>query len=387
MSWASSGADPVGEADRQFTICNACRYCEGHCAVFPAMEMRRAFTKGDLGYLANLCHDCRACYHHCQYAPPHEFAVNLPRVLSQLRTETYAEAAWPAPLALAFRENALVTALAVAFALVIFVIGTFALVDGGTLFAAHQGPGAFYAVIPHGVMVWLFGAAFLFSVAVIVVGFFRFRAITEDGTGLFGGTAQAGHDAATLTYMEGGGIGEEQAGCPYPGDTPATARRIFHHLTAGGFVLCFIATCIGTVHHYLLGWIAPYSFYSLPVVFGTLGGIGLIVGPAGLLALDALARMEARNEPDGGPGDPARMALDSGFSLLLMLTSITGFALLFWRHTEAMGMLLAIHLGIVMALFVTLPYGKFIHGIYRFAALSRYAREQKAAVRGHSREE
>ena len=30
------------------TICNACRYCEGLCAVFPAMEMRRTFAAGDL---------------------------------------------------------------------------------------------------------------------------------------------------------------------------------------------------------------------------------------------------------------------------------------------------------------------------------------------------
>ena len=37
-------------------ICNACRYCEGLCAVFPAMEMRRNFNAADLNYLANLCH-------------------------------------------------------------------------------------------------------------------------------------------------------------------------------------------------------------------------------------------------------------------------------------------------------------------------------------------
>ena len=44
------------------TVCNSCRYCEGLCAVFPAMEMRRSFPAGDLNYLANLCHTCGACY-------------------------------------------------------------------------------------------------------------------------------------------------------------------------------------------------------------------------------------------------------------------------------------------------------------------------------------
>jgi citrate/tricarballylate utilization protein len=49
--------DVIDEAARQMTICNACRYCEGHCAVFPAMELRLAFAAADLEYLANLCHD------------------------------------------------------------------------------------------------------------------------------------------------------------------------------------------------------------------------------------------------------------------------------------------------------------------------------------------
>ena len=40
----------LAEADRLMTVCNSCRYCEGLCAVFPAMEMRRAFGDGDLNY-------------------------------------------------------------------------------------------------------------------------------------------------------------------------------------------------------------------------------------------------------------------------------------------------------------------------------------------------
>ena len=71
-------AELLKEANRQIVICNACRYCEGFCAVFPAMERRRTFTDGDFTYLANLCFDCRACFYACQYAPPHEFNVNVP---------------------------------------------------------------------------------------------------------------------------------------------------------------------------------------------------------------------------------------------------------------------------------------------------------------------
>jgi citrate/tricarballylate utilization protein len=42
-----------------------------------------------------------------------------------------------------------------------------------------------------------------------------------------------------------------------------------------------------------------------------------------------------------------------------------------------MGPLLALHLGAVMALFVTLPYGKFVHALYRFAALVRFHIERR----------
>ena len=40
-------ADLMREGGRILTICNACRYCEGYCTVFPAMERRRSYTAGD----------------------------------------------------------------------------------------------------------------------------------------------------------------------------------------------------------------------------------------------------------------------------------------------------------------------------------------------------
>src|SRR6516164_921773 len=98
-------ADPPAEGRRILTICNACRYCEGYCAVFPALEHCQDFGAEDLHYLANLCHNCAECYYACQYAPPHEFAVNVPQVLAAIRRDSYRHYAWPQFLAGLFERS------------------------------------------------------------------------------------------------------------------------------------------------------------------------------------------------------------------------------------------------------------------------------------------
>jgi citrate/tricarballylate utilization protein len=106
-----------------------------------------------------------------------------------------------------------------------------------------------------------------------------------------------------------------------------------------------------------------------PVVLGALGGIGLAVGSAGLL----IARFKRAPELQ----DETRFGMDVAFILMLLLTSLTGLVLLFLRATPAMGIMLAVHFGVVFAFFLTLPYGKFVHGIYRFLALMQYVGESE----------
>ena len=100
-----SELDLFQEASRQLIICNACRYCEGYCPVFRAIEIRRDFKQSDVFYLSNLCHDCRACYYACMYTPPHEFAINIPKILAEARIETYRRWSWPGFLARAFKDR------------------------------------------------------------------------------------------------------------------------------------------------------------------------------------------------------------------------------------------------------------------------------------------
>ncbi|MGB8399357.1 tricarballylate utilization 4Fe-4S protein TcuB [Bradyrhizobium sp.] len=361
------GTSILEEADRLMTVCNSCRYCEGLCAVFPAMEMRRSFSDGDLNYLANLCHGCGACYADCQFSPPHEFNVNVPQTLAVVRAESYAAYAWPRALAGAFARNGLVISLIAALSVTAFIFGFAACNDRQVLFGVHTGPGAFYQLMPHHAMAALFGAALLYAIVALAMGVRAFWRDIGEPIGQradMGALWQAIRDAGELRYLDGGGVG-----CFNEDDRPTDRRKIYHHLTFYGFLLCFAATSVATLYHYLLAREAPYAWWDLPVALGTLGGIGLLIGPAGLLA--------EKCKRDPALVDGARTGMDVAFIAMLFLTSLTGMALLLWRDTAAMGPLLALHLGVVFALFVTAPYGKFVHGIYRFAALLRYARERR----------
>ncbi len=357
----------IEEAQRALAICNACRYCEGYCATFPALQRRLSFTEGDIRYLGNLCHNCGACLYACQYAPPHEFALNFPRLMAQVRAQSWQRYAWPGFLARAFESNGLFASLATAAGLVFFLLFAAWLAGPERLFAAHSdAQGSFYAVIPHGAMVAVFGAVSLFVLAAFAAGFVRFWRDTGERDSAFtpGPALGAVRDAVVLRYLDGGGDG-----CTYPDEKPSFARRTFHHLTFYGFLLCFAATSTATIYHYALDWKAPYPFWSLPVLLGTVGGVGLLVGPAGL------AWLKSRRDPE--LADPAQRGMEAGFLALLFLTSLTGLALLAFRETAAMGMLLVAHLGVVLALFATMPYGKFVHALYRLAALARFHLERR----------
>ncbi|MBR1155839.1 tricarballylate utilization 4Fe-4S protein TcuB [Bradyrhizobium sp. JYMT SZCCT0428] len=365
------GTRILEEADRLMTVCNSCRYCEGLCAVFPAMEMRRAFSDGDLNYLANLCHGCGACYTDCQFSPPHEFNVNVPQTLAVARNESYAAYVWPRAFSGAFARNGLVISIVAALSVAAFIFGFAAFHDRQVLFGVHTGPGAFYKLMPHNAMAALFGAAFLYAIVALVMGVRAFWRDIGEPVGMradAGSIWQAIRDAGELRYLDGGGVG-----CFNEDDRPTDRRRIYHHLTFYGFGLCFASTSVATLYHYFLARQAPYPWWDLPVVLGTLGGIGLLIGPVGLL-LEKWKR-------DPVLADEKRLGMDVAFIVMLFLTSLSGMALLFLRATPAMGPLLALHLGVVFSLFITMPYGKFVHGIYRFVALVRYARERR--MMGH----
>jgi citrate/tricarballylate utilization protein len=352
----------------QLDVCNACRYCEGFCAVFPALERRRNFTISDVDYLANLCFDCRACYYACMFAPPHEFGVNIPQMMSEVRRDTYARYAPPAVLTRLLASNWVASGVLTLIAVVFFLAVVAATGDIERLFTAHVGPGAFYRVIPYALM-WM-PAAFVSgtALALMVAGGVRFWRRTRGSVADYtspGAVFKAATDALGLRYLRGGGAG----GCPYPQDRPSSSRYVMHHLVFWGFVSALISTTSAYVQQHFLGWFPPYPFLNVAVISGSVGGVAMIVGCCGLLYL--------KDRSDRAPADRPLLRMDYLFLWVLILINATGLLLLLLRETPAMGSLLVIHLATVFALFLTMPYSKFAHFVYRYAALVQNRLEER----------
>ena len=319
------------EADRLMTVCNSCRYCEGLCAVFPAMEMRRTFPDGDLNYLANLCHGCGACYVDCQFSPPHEFNVNVPRVLCAgagailRRLCLAARAVRPV-----FERNGLAISLIAALSVAAFIARLRRLArPGGAVRRPHR------------------AGRLLPADAAQRDG--RCSSARRSSTpssrscmGMRTFWRDIGEPAATLA--EPAPLWQAMKDAGNAALSRWRRRRLLQRgrrarPTGAGSITTSrsTASCSASprpawrrFYHYLLGREAPYAWYDLPVVLGTLGGIGLIVGPVGLLA----AKMAARSRRWRTRRASAWMWPSSA---MLFLTSLTGLALLVLRETPAMG--------------------------------------------------
>jgi citrate/tricarballylate utilization protein len=354
---------PEEEAARQLQICNACRYCESFCAVFPAMTRRLSFAPSDVHYMANLCHNCGACLHACQYAPPHDFGVNIPQVMAQVRVKTYERFAWPHFMGKTYAQNGLWLAFCLFLALTVFI--KLIVMDSQSSPNANQ----FYQLMDHSTMVKLFAPVFLFDIVALSLGLLGFQGYLSAATTSKPASAlefaEATHNAATLKYLDGG----HQEGCNNADDAFTLYRRRMHHLTFYGFLLCFASTSVATLDHYLLGFEAPYGLNTLPKILGVTGGISLLFGAIGLGYLNLTRHKDH--------GDLKQKPMDLGFIALLILVSSTGLLLWLGGQSQALPILLASHLASVMALFLTLPYGKFAHGIYRAAALIRFSVEKR----------
>ena len=272
---------------------------------------------------------------------------------------------WPAALSQAFRKRWLGAALAcAAWAVVVALAAT--ILGPARILTRHLGPGAFYQIVPYLVMVTTGMALVLYGFGVWIAGGARFWSESginlpqSDGPTIVG---RAIADALALPYLQGGG-----PGCYYPQDHPSSIRRVYHALTAWGFFSALISTSLAAIYQDLFHWLPPFPLTSAPVFFGSAGGVAMIIGTAGLIWI--------KIGSDSTPAGNGASGMDYLFLIILCLTSLSGMLTLTLRSTSALGVTLIVHLGLVAALFLTAPYGKFVHLVYRFLALLRYRIEQ-----------
>lgn len=349
--------DTKEEARRQAEICNACRYCEGYCSVFPSLHSNREFSDGDIIQLANLCHNCRGCYYACQYTAPHEFDLNLPAALAEVRQDSWEAFAYPRFVATHFQKNGMAIALATSLCFAALFVLTQWLGRG-------NGEG-FYAFMSHDLMVVIFAPAFVLPLASLTVSLRRYW-LAVDGTRIELSHLHDALRAAANMRNLAGGHGE---GCNFEDeDRFSQARRVAHQLVLYGFLLCFASTSSGTILHYVFDLSAPYGLFSLPKLLGVPGGLMLTWGAVWLFRLKLKA--------DPNLGSMAARNGEFGFIALLGFVAASGIVLYIVGQTAWMPLALAIHLGAVLAFFLLTPYTKMVHGIYRFAALVRDAQRK-----------
>ncbi len=340
------------EAIRQLSICNACRYCEGYCAVWDAMEFKAVLNEGYVYHLANLCHDCRDCFSACPYNEPvHEFKLNIPKALGQVRVDTYTANVRPKFLKFALEKPVLVTTtssiiavtVAILYASLLFGLNKFSTLPVTTII-----PDAFFK--PVTIILYLYTVV-IWSVE----GGSYWSKINEKAHINVYGLIKGIYDAIFHTNFRGGGTG-----CKVPGKNNRYFRLTVHSLVMSGFIIALVS-------------IAFYpDIYGYAGTAYLLGSIAISLGTAGLIYIHLIEEKGSRSQKQS--------AMDYPFTILLFLTGITGVIIPISIGTSWFNWNFLIHDALIMVVFLLAPFSKFIHPIFRFISLIKYNSDTKNLI-------
>ncbi|MCH4816179.1 MAG: hypothetical protein QXY87_11185 [Saccharolobus sp.] len=345
--------DILKEAERQLMICNACRYCEGYCDLWDAIERKRSFPPNDVFHLSNLCHDCRDCYYACQYTPPHPFSIDIPGILSKVRELSYRRFVYPK-----FMQRYVSSIYRfINYIYVILTIIIFAISISLTLFL--HGFSLFRTYIPYQSLLppYIFLAVeYLLYIYVVFMWYMEARSYWKsisNGIRFSLGEALKGvKDALIHKDFTGGG-----AGCSYPleyfpdqGKNPKPSRfRLHAHATV---LIGFIIDLISILFYPFKGTVTPAIFL-----------IGSIMIAVGALSLLYKRKYDRLVHEDGG----------LAFTLMLSIAGVSGIIaiVLSLYHQPLYAVFFLLRASIIASLFIMAPYSKFVHLVFRLVSLMR----------------
>jgi citrate/tricarballylate utilization protein len=341
--------DIHGEAIRQFNICNACRYCEGYCAVWDDIENKNFFDNSDIDHFANLCHDCRECYNVCPFTEPHEFNLNIPMVLSKVRHETYINNIKPEFMEKPAKHQYYLWSFVIALSILsVFTLG-YMNMNGYML--NRYGLSDITHIFP--VLQFKIFSTILYIYVIILwalEGNNYWKSINSGKNKKkvrIHNILLALSDSFGHKYFKGGG-----AGCNYPEDNSGKFRLIFHPMIFFGFIIDLIA-------------IAFYGNLNIYII------IIYMVGSL-LISIGSIALLFAKFYSNKKLASKQLLTMDYPFTIIMLLTGITGLIFPVFSGYSIFSITFMIHIALISAIFLMAPFGKFIHPVFRFLSLIKY---------------
>lgn len=344
--------------------CYQCGTCTAVCPItpdvnpFPRKEMlwaqwglkERLTADPD----AWLCHGCGDCTAYCpRGAKPSE-------VMAALRSYSITHHAVPTFFGKALSSPAYIPLL-IAIPVLVMLLG-FALTGG---FSIPPGPVAYAKIVPFLAIEIIGNGFFLLAMIGAGIGLAKFwRGMREQQEAL-GTLSPAGESRApteSLLRIAVAVVRETLAHRRFRECGEARARSWQHAGMFYGFLLLFTASLGRMFYHYAFGNSAELSLTDPVKVIGNLGGLAMLGGLAGVM----LARF----------GRMAGVSTSSYFDWFLIwalfMATISGFASQAVRlggGVSSAYYTYLVHLVFVFVLLIYLPYSKFAHLLYRFAAL------------------
>jgi quinone-modifying oxidoreductase, subunit QmoC len=302
-----------------------------------------------------LCHQCGDCTQRCpRGARPSDVMAALRREHIVHYSSPRAFGRW------ANRPMGVFAIVALAFVVLLGASIVWQSSGASAFELALQGRRAvfpFWAALPHWLLGSLFGALLAFDVVVLVHGAKRFWRNMAAADGKQPGASLGLSVRVALSRIL---FHDDFAGC-----ATNQTRRTYHLLVVFGFVALWLTSLWVVAARWnplLTGVVYPFALWSPWKLLANLGGLSLVLG-------SSLMLWERWRRPATAGATRASDLILLG---LLLLIGVSGFASegLHWLRIEPLryGVYL-LHLALVFALILLLPYTKLAHVVYRAVAM------------------